>query len=64
MFNDYFLDSFERQNILDIFGRYFGLALDFGLDKIWEVSESYTSSLWALGLSGSPQLVYGTSVSP
>ena len=33
-----------RQNYLDIFVRHFLLALDIGLDKIWEMSESYTTS--------------------
>ena len=36
---------FWRQNILDIFEQHFLLAYDFGLDKIWEMFESYTTSL-------------------
>ena len=36
--------QFSDAKKLHIFGQNFWLALDFGLDTIWEVSESYTSS--------------------
>ena len=36
---------FRRQNILDIFERQLWLALCFGMDRILEMSESYTTTL-------------------
>ena len=39
---------FGRQNILDIFGQHFWLALDSRLDISWEMSESYITSMHAL----------------
>ena len=46
--------TFGRQSILDFFGQPFWLALDFGLDRIREMSESYTSSQdhWSSLLQG------------
>ena len=42
---------FGRQNILDVSG-HFWLISDFGLDRILEMSESYTTTTYPIGENG------------
>ena len=55
-----------RQNFLGIFfGQHFWSALDFGLDRIWEMSESYTSTSYhALALLSCSDPVFDLCSSP